>query len=167
MTVEARPTDPLYGALVHVDDAMNEVGSLTISYSGAYCGLQDAIRGFGNLEDARYRFAMEATLLSSAHDTWKQAVAALNTQVEDGVTWQAWFMGPRKRCANCGDAETWDNRWTHQGTCNECVATAHPDGLLEMVEVTHAVITSDGDVAVTDHWAGYPGTISERSWRPE
>lgn len=114
--------DPLYEALVKYEDAANDVGALTICASGAYAKLTDAIRGYGNLEDARYRFAMEAALLSDAHDQWKKAVAALGAQVADGVAWQAWFSQPRRRCPQCGNVEVWANRWTHAAGCNECWA---------------------------------------------
>lgn len=146
-------TDPLYDAIVAYEDAANQVGALTIIASGAYRGLADAIGGHGNLEDARYRFAMEAALLSDAHDQWKQAVARLGIQVADGVAWQAWFAQPRKRCAQCGDAETYDNRWVGEKTCNECIA----DG---QERAEHAE-------AGADHWKGYPAILSERPWKPE
>lgn len=167
--------DPLYTALLRVEDAMNEVGSLTVSYSGAYCGLTDAIRGFGNLEDARYRFAMEASLLSAAHDTWKQAVAALNTQVEDGVRWQQWIMGARKYCGGCGVAEKYEEPF-RGGWCSDCIATnieardqtndhsleryrtlaereAHPDNVL-YEERIQARERADDDAAATRSFYG-------------
>src|ERR1019366_389483 len=120
------------------EDAANEVGALTVTTSGAYRGLTDAIGGHGNLEDARYRFEMEAALLASAQDA-------------DGDDWQHWFMRPRRRCVQCGNAEIGTNPWINDAGCNECFANANPSG---------------ADLDAHDHWAT-PGILSERPWRPK
>jgi hypothetical protein len=121
--VYASEADPLYKALDAYEDAAGAVGVQTISTQGAYRQLTDAIAGHGDLQEARVSFALEATILAVLHDEWKAAGAALVAEVADGVAWQEWFATPRKRCANCGDAETWLDRFTG-GTCSDCRSNA-------------------------------------------
>lgn len=135
----SRNTDPLYDAIVAYEDAANQVGALTVTTSGAYANLTNAIGGYGNEEDAVYRFEMESTLLTSAHEHWKACVAELKTQLADGAAWQKWFMEPRKWCNNCGAFEVYDRRFVN-GTCQDCVADAHPEAegaLMLSVETPH------------------------------
>ena len=123
--------DPLYVSLDHYEDAANSVGAQTIVAQGAYRQLTDAIAGHGDLREAQVSFALEATILAVMHDDWRAAGAALVAEVADGVAWQKWFVIPRKRCANCGDAETWGDRFTG-GTCSDCRSNAlegHPDNI--------------------------------------
>lgn len=128
---------PLDEAVVVYEQAANELGALSVTCSGAYTKLTDALKGFGNLEDARYRFSMEAALFSSAHNNWKKAVYDLDQRVADGVEWKAWFDAPRLWCKNCGAWEVYTRRFVN-GTCLDCIADAHPDaeGAL-MLSVEH------------------------------
>ena len=154
MTQSSAGIDPLYEAIVQMEDAANTVGSLTVVWMGAYRQLTDSLSSGHNEAEARTRFELETALLADAHTCWAGAAAVLNAQIADGAAWQAWFMEPRKRCAQCGAAETWRNRWTHAAGCNECYA----DG---------AESAEHADTPPKDHWAGYPAMLSERSWRPE
>ena len=60
-----------------VDEAIQQIGVLSITAMGRYSALLNALRGFGSLDDARYNFAMENSLLEDAHKQWKLAVHAL------------------------------------------------------------------------------------------
>src|SRR5579862_2821677 len=129
--------DPLYEALVGYEDSANNVGSLTVTTSGAYAQLTRAIAGYGDLAEARMRFELEAQLLADAHQQWAGHVQVLLAQVEDGIEWQRLFVIPRKHCAQCGAAWTAKNPWLHETACNECYADGveraehadHPDNV--------------------------------------
>ena len=147
--------DPLYEALVKLEDAANTVGSLTICWQGAYRQLTDSISSGHNEAEARVRFEFETALLADAHTCWAGAAAVLNAAVCDGEVWQETFTIPRKRCVQCGEAQKPGHPWVHPGGCDSCYA----DG------AERASNAAQQDA--TDHWAGYPATISERPWRPE
>jgi hypothetical protein len=83
--------DPLYKALDAFEDAASAVGVQTITAQGAYRQLTDAISGNGDLEEARSRFTLEATVLTVQHGTWSEAARLLMIEVAEAAQWQARF----------------------------------------------------------------------------
>lgn len=69
--------NPLDEAIAAFTVATNDVGVLNITASARYRALLDALRGHGDLDTARYAFAMEASLLESANKQWKLAADGL------------------------------------------------------------------------------------------
>jgi hypothetical protein len=78
--------------LDHYEDTAGTVGVRTITASGAYSKLTDAIGGRGDLREAKVTFQLEAALLAVAHQEWALAAQALLAQVSDGRAWQETFM---------------------------------------------------------------------------
>jgi hypothetical protein len=68
-------------AIAAVDEAIQQIGVLSITTHARYSVLLNALKGFGNLDDARYNFAMEAGLLADAHKQWKLAADALEREI--------------------------------------------------------------------------------------
>ena len=80
--------DPLYQALIAYEDAAGTIGVLSITASGAYRKLTDAIGGHGDLREAKVCFQLEAALLADAHQQWALATQALLAQAADALAWQ-------------------------------------------------------------------------------
>jgi len=72
-------------AISAVDECVQHIGVLSITTMARYTNLLRALKGFGNLDDARYNFALESDLLADAHKQWKSAADALELLISQGV----------------------------------------------------------------------------------
>ena len=133
-----------------VDEAIQQIGVLSITAMGRYSVLLNALRGFGSLDDARYNFAMENSLLEDAHKQWKLAVHALERVIALDVLVNPETGGHDQTPYIHGDGTP-----IHPGcACDGSTSIAHPDDVIYEETVQALECADDDAAAVRAYYSG-------------